>query len=443
MSSVAELRTVLRRPYFRRLYATRLVSQTSDGILQAGLAAYVFFSPEQQATPEKVAAAFAVLLLPYSLIGPFAGVLLDRWRRRQVLVYANLVRCLLVVALASMVLGGATGPAFFGTALMALSVNRFFLAALSAALPHVVTYAQLIMANSVSTTSGTVVAFLGGGVGYGLRWLVGAADSGTAAILSVAAGAYLCSSLVAATMGRDRLGPEVVPGRPPLREQLREVAYGLRDGARHVWQRRPAVAGLAAISGHRFCYGVSVIMTLLLYRNYFHPGRVETGLAGLALVFAASGAGYFVAAFVTPPATRRMRKETWVAVLLLAAGAAEIAFGTPFRQTLFVVAGFALGVVSQGVKISVDTIVQESIADDHRGWVFSCYDMLFNVTFVSAAAFAAFTLPADGKSYAVLGVIAGGYLLTSLLYWLAARKMRRGIAQAGYPTAAPDAARVS
>lgn len=442
MSSVAQLLTVFGRPYFRRLYATRLGSQTSDGILQAGLAAYVFFSPQQHATPGKVAAAFAVLLLPYSIVGPFAGVLLDRWRRRQVLVYANLVRCVLVVALASMVLASTTGVAFFGTALAVLSVNRFFLAALSAALPHVVTHAQLIMANSVSTTSGTIVAFLGGGVGYGLRWIFGAGDSGTAVILFAAAGAYLCAGLLAATMGRDRLGPQADPGQPSLREQLWQVARGLRDGARHVWGRRPAAAGLAAISGHRFCYGVSVIMTLLLYRNYFHPGQGETGLAGMALVFAASGAGYFVAAFVTPPATRRIRKEAWVAALLLAAGVVEIAFGTPFRQGFFVVAGFALGVVSQGMKITVDTIVQESISDEYRGWVFSCYDMLFNVTFVSAAAFAALALPVSGKSYAVLGVIAGGYLVTGLLYWLAARKMREASARAGHEATTPEALEV-
>lgn len=440
MSSVAQLRAVLGRGYFRRLYVTRLSSQTSDGILQAGLAAYVFFSPEQQATPEKVAAAFAVLLLPYSLIGPFAGVFLDRWRRRQVLVYANLVRCVLVGTLASLVLTGETGLAFFGTALAVLSVNRFFLAALSAALPHVVTRRQLIMANSVSTTSGTVVAFLGGGVGYGLRWIFGADAPGTAAILAVAAGAYLCSSLVATTMGRDRLGPAIDPQRPSLREQLRDAARGLRAGARHVWRRRPAAAALAAISGHRFCYGVSVVMTLLLYRNYFHPGEAETGLAGVAVVFAASGAGYFLAAVITPPITRRIRKESWVAVLLLSACAVEIAFGAPFRQALLVLAGFALGVVSQGMKIGVDTIVQENIADDYRGWVFSCYDMLFNVSFVSAAAFAAFALPADGKSYAVLGVIAGGYLLTGWLYWLADRAMRESAARADN-AAAPEPVR--
>ncbi len=422
MSSVAELRGVLARSYFRRLYTTRVISQTSDGILQVGLAVYVFFSPEQQPTPEKIAAAFAVLLLPYSLVGPFAGVLLDRWRRRQVLVHANAARAALVLGLGAMVLTGREGPLFFGTALVVLSVNRFYLAALSAALPHVVGYAQLVVANSLSTTSGTMVAFLGAGIGYGLRFLFGVGGSATAAILAVAAGVYLCSSLAALTMARPSLGPERAASRARTREQLRWVARGLLEGARHVWSRRRAAAGLAAIGGHRFFYGVSVIMTLLLYRNYFHPADVQAGLAGLAALFAASGVGYLAAALLTPPATARVRKEAWITLLLLAAGVVEAALGAPFRQGPFLVAGFALGVVSQGVKISVDTIVQEAADDGYRGWVFSFYDMLYNVAFVSAAAFAAFTLPADGKSYAVLGVIAAGYVLTGLLYWLVDRR---------------------
>ena len=86
---VADLRTVLRGRDFRRLFAVRLGSQAADGIFQVALASLVFFSPERSATPRAAAGVFAVTVLPYTLVGPFAGVLLDRWRRRQVLLLAN------------------------------------------------------------------------------------------------------------------------------------------------------------------------------------------------------------------------------------------------------------------------------------------------------------------------------------------------------------------
>ncbi len=98
MHFVADLRVVLRGRDFRHLFAVRLVSQSADGAFQVALASLVFFSPERAATAQAAAAAAAVTVLPYTVIGPFAGVLLDHWRRRQVLLVANLVRTGLVRA---------------------------------------------------------------------------------------------------------------------------------------------------------------------------------------------------------------------------------------------------------------------------------------------------------------------------------------------------------
>src|SRR4051794_22125749 len=157
------VRHLLARRDFRRLLATRLFSQFGDGVFQAALAGTVLFNPQRAADPVDVAAGFAVLLLPYSLVGPFAGVWLDRWSRRQVLLRANIVRAVLVVAVAALVLGAVDGTPFYAAGLVVISVNRFVLAALSAALPHTVDEPSLVSANALSTTSGAVVTVVGGG----------------------------------------------------------------------------------------------------------------------------------------------------------------------------------------------------------------------------------------------------------------------------------------
>ena len=77
-------------PDFWRLLKLRAASQFGDGLFQAGLAGGLLFNPERAADPWAVAGAFAVLFLPYSVLGPFAGALLDRWDRRLVLIVANL-----------------------------------------------------------------------------------------------------------------------------------------------------------------------------------------------------------------------------------------------------------------------------------------------------------------------------------------------------------------
>ncbi|GAA3762057.1 MFS family permease [Spinactinospora alkalitolerans] len=416
MSFYGDLREVLRGPRFRRLFATRLVSQFSDGAYQAGLAGYVFFAPEQHTTAGAVAAAFAVLLLPFSLVGPFAGVFIDRWSRRQVLLVSAAVKAALAVVTAVLVTVGSDGPAFLVAALCLLSVNRFFLAALSAALPHVVARDRLVMANAVTPTCGTFASFLGAGAGAGLRLLGGDGSTGTALILLGAGIGFAAAALVSTAMGRRELGPDFGAGSTEVRAALRNVVLGLADGAAHIWRRRPARDGLATIAGHRFVYGISTIMTLLLYNNTFTAGGVA-GLAGFTVTLAASGAGFFVGAVATPWATARMSTGMWIAVLLAFGAVSLPVFGLPFAEPLFPVAGFALGVVSQGVKVSVDTLVQRHVDDAYRGRVFSVYDMLFNAAFVAAAAVAAVTVPPSGVSAAVVVAMAACYALMCA-FWL-------------------------
>ena len=420
MSYATDLRLVIKGRDFRRLFATRIVSALSDGVFQVGVAGYVLFSPEQQATAAEAAGTAAVLLLPYSIVGPFAGVFIDRWRRRQILVYAPLIRAVAVAVTAALLAAGHDGVPFLLAALVVLGVNRFFLSALSAALPHVVRRRELITANAVSVTSGTMAAFVGAGVGYLLRLLFGADAHGTALILLCGAAAYVATSLVATTLGRDLLGPEFRAARPETREAVRRVFRGLLDGARHVRERRGAAAALGAIGAHRFLYGITTIMTVLLFRNYFAKSA-EAGLGGFAVVLVVSGAGYFLAAVITPPITERIRKETWITAQLGFAAVAEVAFAAPFSPVPFIVGGFVLGIESQGVKLCVDTIVQTVVLDAYRGRVFSFYDMIFNGLFVAGFAVAAAILPPTGKSYTALAVIGGGYALAALGYWLTAK----------------------
>ncbi|HVF04989.1 MAG TPA: MFS transporter [Frankiaceae bacterium] len=412
-----DLIAVLRERQFLRLWSTRLSAQAADGIFQVALASFVLFSPDKQATAGKTAAAFATLLLPYSVVGPFAGVFIDRWRRRTILVRANLVRAALTAAVALLIGNGVDNAAFYVTTLAVLSVNRFFLSALSASLPHVVDEGRLVVANSVSTTSGTVMAVAGGGIGYGIGWLAGGGDAGSAAIVLAAGLGYVLSSYRASRMHPDLLGPDPDDDQVSTKDALRGVLGGITAGARHVWQRRSPAYALLAISAHRFFYGLSTVATLLLYRNYFtDEGFFRAGLDGLGQVFAASAVGVLSAAVVTPIAVRRIGKETWIVALLAGACVVEIAFGFPYTQPAFLAAALLLGFVAQGTKICVDTIVQTSVTDAYRGRVFAFYDILFNVTFVSAATLAALILPNTGKSYGVLTLIALGYGATALGY---------------------------
>jgi MFS family permease len=419
------VRHLLVRGDFRRLLLTRLASQFGDGTFQAALAGTVLFNPQQAADPLGVAAAFAVLLLPYSLIGPFAGVWLDRWSRRQVLLVANVVRAGLVAVVAGLILAGVQGVLFYVAGLAVFSVNRFVLSALSAGLPHTTDEPSLVSANALSTTAGAVSAVLGGGVAIGVT---GVFDTGTAGYAALALGSalpFLLASFVVAGFTRPYLGPDHLTLAATV--SARDVLHGMVAGTRHMLQHPPATAVLAVMAVHRLFYGLLTLMTLLLYRNTFtgSSGLFRGGLAGLGEVLAAGAAGTLLAAAVTPWAVRRWGKAPWVTGLLVLAGVGQLVLGGVFEPPAIVAAVLTLGFVAQGIKICVDTTLQESVADDFRGRVFSVYDTLFNVTFVVSLLAGAFLLPDSGISWPLLLAVGAGYLLTAAVF---AHWARRGLA---------------
>jgi MFS family permease len=421
---VADVRTsvrhVLRRGDFRRLLGTRLFSQFGDGVFQAALAGTVLFNPQRAAEPVDIAAGFAVLLLPYSLVGPFAGVWLDRWSRRQVLLCANVVRAVLVAGVAALILGGVEGVAFYAAGLSVFSVNRFVLSALSAGLPHTTDEESLVPANALSTTSGGVSTVTGGAAAILLLEATGSQNLGYAAMALASAVPYLAAAAVVAGFPRAYLGPEHMPHTAHLsaRESARDTLLGLVAGARHVAARPAATAALVAIGLHRFCYGVFTLMTLLLYRNTFESGGglFPGGILGLGQVVAAAAFGTLVAAVVTPPVVRRTGTRRWILALLTGGGLAQLVIGLSLVPATVVLVGVLLGFVAQAVKICVDSTLQETVEDDFRGRVFSVYDTLFNMTFVLAVVVGAVTLPESGVSSAVPAVVAAGYLLAAVTF---------------------------
>ncbi|GHB16739.1 MFS transporter [Streptomyces chryseus] len=418
MPAVRDLRVLLRLTDFRRLLTVRLLSQCADGVYQVALAAYVVFSPEKQTSPAAIASAMAVLLLPYSVVGPFAGVLLDRWQRRQVFLYGNLLRAVLACGTALLILASVPDWLFYASALSVTAVNRFVLSGLSAALPRVVDAERLVMANSLSPTAGTLAATAGGGLAFAVRLVASDSD---AVVVLLGALLYLCAALSSLRMGRELLGPDPEQVQPRLGAALASTARGLADGMRHLSRRRFAARALAAMTLMRFCYGALTVMVLMLARYAWsdEQGAGSEGLALLGIAAGFSGAGFFAAAVLTPWAVGRLGPYGWMIACAGSAAVLTPALGLPFAPAPMMIAAFVLGLTTQGAKITTDTVVQSSVDDAYRGRIFSIYDVLFNVAFVGAAGAAALMLPADGRSAPLVVTIAVLYAVVTaiLLSW--------------------------
>jgi MFS family permease len=425
------LRAVLAKRGFRRLLGVRVISQIADGWFQAALAGSLLFNPEKRTSALEVATGFAVLLLPYSAIGPYAGVFLDRWSRQSIIVVANVLRAFFVLPTIVFIWYGAESPLFVALALMIIGLNRFFLAGLSAAIPHVVDDRRLVTANALSGTLGSIFFSVGlGSAVIVVKVALSTSFHGYALLAALAPIGYAASALLACwSFGRTELGPDDQDRcRGALGPALVATARGMVEGARHLATRRGAAYAMLAQSAFRVLYGVLALAVLLLYRQHFHHSRDMSGsVGGLGMVFAAGGAGVLLAAFLTPPVTRRIGGWRWIVWLLAGTGLVIVAFGLPLRADTLVIAVLFTNIAAQGIKIVVDTALQHECDDAYRGRVFSTNDTAFNLCFVAGLFVAALVLPPDGRSPAVLLAVAFGYTLVACWYAVVGGRWARSV----------------
>lgn len=381
-------------PDFRQLLRLRAASQFSDGLFQAGLAGGLLFNPERAADPWAVAGAFAVLFLPYSVLGPFFGALLDRWDRRAVLIGANAARLVLVVGVAVVLAAGARDLIVLCAALVANGFSRFVLSGLSAALPHVVPRPQVVTMNSVATATGATATFLGANFMLLPRWIFGAGDTAAATVIGLVAVPAALALLYSARFAPRVLGPD----RGVSGSVVGVVLSGWADGVRTV-VRTPAVAAtLSGLAAHRMVFGINSLLVLVIVRQTNAAGFA--GL-GIAVVFvAATGSGSFLANFLAPSAVRRWGRYLSTNVALLCAAVIQLA-GASLNLAVMVVCGFFLGLAGQMVKLCADSAMQIDVEDALRGHVFSVQDAVFWMSFLLAVTAAAAVMPADGHSRAL------------------------------------------
>jgi MFS family permease len=407
-----DLRTLLRYRGFRRLFSVRLLSQFSDGVFQVALVSSVLFSPERAPNAGAIAAGFATILLPFSVLGPFVGVFLDRWSRRLTLMVSNLIRAGLLVFVALLVSQDNVGPLFFVLVLAAFSVNRFLLAGLSASLPHVVDRDLLVTANSVVPTCGSLAYLLGLGAGGVLH----AVTDSDPAVIATAAVLYLLAASVAYLL--PYLGPDLDKAGEDVRAALGNVVRGLVDATRHL--PRLGRLALTVVTAARLPYGLMVVGLVLLSRNNIAPGNLGGGMASAGLAVGASGLGFGVAAIATPSLTKRFGLRRYIAALALLGAVMQVFPVSLFTHWGIAVSAFGLGITMQGIKICVDTTLQRIVGDVFLGRVFSIYDVLLNVALVVATVIAALVMPSDGRSLAVLAGAAVWYLIIAAVvvrYW--------------------------
>ena len=407
---------LLRHPRLSRLLAVRWSGQATDGIFQSALASFVLFSPERQANALSAAVGFAVVLLPYSIVGPVVGTILDRVSRQRALFFCNLARSANLFFVALLVYTGTTGVELTVVVLVAFGINRFILAALSAGLPLLVDSKSLITANAIAVTGGSVLVVVGGGIGVGVRALVdGAAiaDHADALLIVLAAAGYFIAALLTGRLKKYEIGP--------LQKEKESASFlqGFRDmkeGFQYLQERLDASRGIIATAVQRGGLTALTLTALLLERNTFNdPSKPEAGLQGFGIALSIAGVGLFLGAFLAPYGVARFGRHRWIKFAMIASACSPLILAISQTEIGLCVTAFLTAFFGQNIKVTNDALVQSKIDDYHRGRVFAVYDVVVNGAIVSGGLIAALLLPPSGLSRIVPLAVSAAYLLIAFI----------------------------
>lgn len=400
----------------RPLLRARWTGQFTDGIFQSALASFILFSPERQASALSAALAFAVVLLPYSIVGPMVGTLLDRFSRQRAVLFSNLTRSVTLICIALLIFQGRTGVELTALVLIAFGVNRLILAGLSAGLPLVAPSGSLIAANALAVTGGSVWVVLGGGLGLLIRRFTDAvvsADHADAYLIIAASFGYLIAALFASMMKKSEIGPEPHQVR---KGSLTEGFIEVREGFKFLAIHQDAARGIVATAIHRGGITALTLTAMLLERNTFNdPADSDAGLAGLSVALSFAAIGFTIGALVAPIGVRWTGRHRWMRLSMFAATLGTLILVIDRNQILLCAAAFTTGLFGQGVKVTNDALVQSKISDEFRGRVFAVYDVVVNGSIVSFAIISALLLPQSGDSWLVPLLIAMTYFAVSTI----------------------------
>ncbi len=427
MSYSSDLAHLWKSQGFRRLTRVRVVSQAGDGAFQFGIATAFFFSPQNATTPTDIAVGFAVLFAPFTLIGPFVGPFIDRWHRQRIVLAGNMVRLVLVGLIVGAVVVDAPRLSLYVLALAVLSVNRFLLAALSAGIPQVVDPQDLLAANAIMPTLGTIAAALGGTIGGIVAFVVpGVSDDHKSLLALGAAGVgFGMSSWAATALSKRSLGPVRLLDGDHVVAETAHIFVELRDGYRHLRERATPFHALGVMAAARLLYGLMFVASILISRHVLGDSSdPEDAIGHFAIVVGFAAIGFGLAAVITPAFSHRVARHDWVIACLLLGAVGQTLLAVSSASWALLGAAVIVSFSVQGGKIAVDTIVQRDTDDAFRGRAFALYDVAYNTAFITAAVIGALVLPPNGYSHAVMSALVVAYVVFAFAYSRAPREPR-------------------
>ena len=411
-ASVGYVELLRRNRDFRLVWLGQVVSQLGDWFNTIAL--YALVLDLTGSSGRAVGLVLVARFLPSVVLSPLAGAAADRFSRRAVMIWSDLLRALVVLGFL-LVRRPEDLWLVYTLTVMQLALSTFFEPARTAVIPSIVSRRELIPANAISAVTWSAMLTLGAAVGGEVTAWFGARAAFVLDSLT-----YLLSAALIACVR--------LPPRAP-RERRRPTlarALGLADtleGFRYVW-RRPRVFALMMVKP-AWGIGGGILALLAVFGERVFPVGGSTA-RGISILYAARGIGTAIGPFVA----RRLAGETRapmeraIGLSFLVGGLFYVGFGvsTSFGLALFLVAAAHAG--GSVLWMYSTVLLQQTVEDDYRGRVFAAELMLFTLTMAASNYFTGEALDRFHYSPRAVTAAIGLFFCLPGLLWLLTRRWR-------------------
>jgi MFS family permease len=349
---------VARSPTYFPLWLGQLISNFGDTLHYIALVVLVF---QLTGRGVAVAALVAAEIVPVLLLGPIAGVIIDRFSRKGVLIVSDLVRAALVL---SLVWPQGAWHAYLVAASLAAG-NTFFNPTVQAVIPVLTTEEQRLAANSVAWSTGRLVQIIASAVTGGLIAFLG---TGPAFVLNAAS--FVVSALLLVRLPVPAHAGQLGAGaKRGLGSYFGEARVGLAYAARDRFVSRLLVVQSLA----SFAVGATGAMLVVLAEQH-----LRLAPEGFAWLIGAIGVGALLGPFIPNTLAKDYRNARWLFVPYVIRGIGDvlIAVVTPLPLALLILFIYGLN-TSTGMVVFSSTI-QGAVPDAVRGRVFTLLDVTWN-----------------------------------------------------------------
>ncbi|MFC1674446.1 MFS transporter [Candidatus Omnitrophota bacterium] len=377
---MVKFKEVLKNRNFSLIWFGQILSQWGDRLGQIALIAFVY--ERSPGSAMQMAKILSFTIIPVFLIGPLAGVYVDRWDRRWTMVVSDLLRAILVVAIPLLLIGRGSNIPLYVIIFLVFCIGRFFVTAKLAIIPDLVARKKdLLLANSLVNVTGMIAAVIGFGLG-GLLVEWWKAEGG----FYLDALTFLISAVLIFLIRPKRIRfmhPRnlAIEGTRLVSEISKSVIEEIKEGVLYLFRLKKMRFTTGILFLLWSALGSIYVVFIIFVQNSLQSATKDLGLLIMFLAF-----GLFFGALLYGRFGQKIPYQKAIFACLSLSGIVLVAFTILVDRfqsfSLAAVLAMLLGMAVSPIMNIANTLVHEASIDHMRGKVFSSLEIVIHLAFL-------------------------------------------------------------